>query len=238
MTKTAVVTGATGEIGKAVTDILIQNGFAVCAVYNTAKQKAEEMAKKYKDKSFYILQADVSDFDSTENLYNEAMSLMGKIDVSVHCAGIEHSGFLAMTSAEKWNEVISINLTGTYNCCKCAVKKMLIKKYGRIINISSVSAVMPFVGQSAYAASKAGVNAVTKTLAKEVAKFGITVNAVAPGFVHSSMADKYYEKNIESIPTKRFAEPEEIAAVVAFLADEKASYITGSIYGIDGGLGA
>lgn len=238
MIKTAVVTGATGEIGKAITDAFMQQDFAVCAVYNKGCQKAEEMMKKYTDKPFYTLQADISDADSTEKLYNEANSLLGKIGVSVHCAGIEHSGLLAMTPPEKWNEVISVNLTGTYNCCKYAVKKMLPNKYGRIINISSASATMPFPGQAAYAASKAGVNALTKTLAKEVAKFGITVNAVAPGFVHSPMADNYYEKNIGSIPAGRFAEPEEIAATVSFLAGELAGYITGAVYSIDGGLGA
>ncbi len=238
MIKTAIVTGATGEIGRAITDALIQKDFAVCAVYNTGKQKAEEMAKKYKDKPFYTLCADISDADSTEKLYNEANSLLGKIGVSVHCAGIEYSGLLAMTPPEKWNEVISVNLTGTYNCCKYAVKKMLPNKYGRIINISSASATMPFPGQAAYAASKAGVNALTKALAKEIAKFGITVNSVAPGFVYSPMADEYYEKNISSIPAGRFAEPEEIAAAVCFLAGEQTGYITGAIYSIDGGLGA
>jgi 3-oxoacyl-[acyl-carrier protein] reductase len=238
MIKTAIVTGATGEIGRAVTKALLQNDFAVCAVYNTGKQKAEEMSKMYEGKPFYTLCADISDAESTEKLYNEANSLLGKIGTSVHCAGIEHSSLLAMTPPEKWNDVISVNLTGTYNCCKYAVKKMLPNKYGRIINISSASATMPFPGQAAYAASKAGVNALTKVLAKEMAKFGITVNAVSPGFVHSPMADEYYEKNVSSIPSGRFAEPEEIASLVCYLAGKDAGYITGAIYSIDGGLGA
>lgn len=238
MIKTAVVTGVTGSIGGAAAEALLKKGFAVCGSYRSDAEKARELAERFGGMPFYTVQADVSEHSETERLYAEASSVLGKIGVSVHCAGIESSKFLAMLPTEDWDRVIGVNLTGTYNCCKCAVRKMLPNKFGRIINISSAAAELPLAGQAAYAASKAGVNALTKALAKETAKLGITVNAVAPGFVRGKMADAYFEKSVGTVPAERFAEPEEVAAVICFLAGEETGYITGSVYGIDGGLGA
>lgn len=237
MIKTALVTGATGAIGNAVVEAFLKKDYAVCAVYNSSKKKADEMSEEYRDKNFFLLYADVADHLSVEKLYDNAERLLGKIGVSVHCAGIENSTLLPMMAFEEWEKVISVNLTGIYNCCKYAAKKMIPNKFGRIINVSSASASISFPGQAAYSASKAGVNALTKTLAKEMARFGVTVNAVAPGFVKSPMASVYYEKNIKHVPVGRFAEPKEVAEIIGFLASGGAEYITGSVYGVDGGLG-
>lgn len=236
MSKTAIVTGGTKGIGAAVVELLLEEGYRVCAVYASDDSAAEAFLKKHGD-SLIIKKADVSDYKAVQALYNEVYKEFGSIDVSVHSAGVEISKMLGMISPEEWDRVIGVNLTGVYNCSKCAIKKMIAKKYGRIVNISSLSADMPIIGHAAYAASKAGVNALTKALAKEVAAFGITVNVVAPGFVKSDMSESYEDKYKESIPLKRFALPEEVAEIVMFLISEKASYITGSVYKTDGGLG-
>lgn len=238
MSKVAVITGVTGDIGKAVADLLIKNGYIVCGTYNSNRETAENMVKTYGENSIYMYQVDVSDYGEVEKFYNNVYKKFHTISASIHCAGIELSKMLTMTSIEEWNKVISINLGGVYNCCKCSVKKMLTGKFGRIINVSSVSANTPLAGQSVYAASKAGVDAITKTLSKEVATFGITVNSVAPGFVEGKMAQEYRDKAEKIIPMKRFGKTEEIAKLIQFLVSEEAGYITGSVYKIDGGLGA
>ena len=234
---TVVVTGGTKGIGLSIVKTFLEAGDMVFAVYSSD----EDAAEKLRDSGYEnlrIKKCDVTDFDAVSALYNDIYREYGALDVSVHSAGVEISKMLAMITPEEWNKVIDINLNGIYNCCRCAVKKMLSKNSGRIINISSAAAIYPAAGQAAYAASKAGVNALTKALAKETARFKITVNAVAPGYTEGAMADKYYENNIDRIPMKRFARTEEIASLVKFLASGEAEYITGSVYTIDGGLGA
>lgn len=237
MNKTAVIVGATGEIGQAVTDVFINDGFRVCGTYFSDDDTAEKMTVKH-GLSLVMEKLDVTDFSETERLYSEIYKEFGSISVNVYSAGIEISKLLAIMCPEEWNRIIDINLNGVYNCCRCVLKKMMPKEYGRIINISSAAASIPGIGQTAYAASKAGVNALTKALAKETARLGITVNAVAPGFTRGEMADKYSEKYKDIIPMKRFAYASEIAELVKFLASENAAYITGAVYTIDGGLGA
>ena len=235
MNKVVIVTGGTKGIGAAVTEIFINDGDTVCAVYGSDDAAARELHDLHGSK-LITRKTDVSDYNSVQAMYNDIYKEFGRIDISVHAAGVELSKPLVLTAPDEWSRVISVNLTGTYNCSRCALKKMIVKKYGRIINISSIAADMPNIGQSAYAASKAGVNSLTKTLAKEAASFGVTVNAVAPGFVRTSLSASYEDKYRDMIPVNRFAEPREVAAVVKFLASDEAGYITGSVYKVDGGL--
>lgn len=236
MDKTIIIIGATGDIGQAVTDIFADDGFRICGTYYSDSDTAERMSANY-GSSLIMRKLDITDFYETEKFYNSIYNEFGSISVNVYSAGIEISKMLAVMKADEWNRIIDINLNGVYNCCKCAVRKMTPKKYGRIINISSAAAAAPNIGQTAYAASKAGVNAMTKALAKETAQLGITINAVAPGFTNGRMADKYLQKYKELIPMKRFADSNEIAAVVKFLSREDSAYITGAVYTIDGGFG-
>lgn len=232
-----VVTGGTKGIGLSIVKSFLETGDTVFAVYSSDEDAAAKLRESGRE-NLRVKKCDVTEFDAVSALYNDIYRECGALDVSVHSAGVEISKMLAMITPEEWNKVIDINLNGTYNCCKCAVKKMLLKNSGRIINISSAAANYPAAGQAAYAASKAGVNALTRALAKETARFKITVNAVAPGYTEGAMADKYYEGNIDRIPMRRFARTEEIASLVKFLASNEAEYITGSVYTIDGGLGA
>ncbi len=234
--RTVIVTGGTKGIGLSIVKTFLAEGDAVYAVYNSDEGAADKLREAGYE-NLTVRRCGVSRFDEVEALYNDVYRERGAIDVSVHSAGVEISKLLAMITPEEWDRIISVNLNGVYNCCRCAVKKMLSKENGRIINISSAAATFPLSGQAAYAASKAGVNALTKALAKETARFGITVNAVAPGYTTGEMADKYYDKMVDKIPMKRFAEPQETAALVKFLASGDAGYITGAVYAIDGGLG-
>ena len=235
--RVVVVTGGTKGIGLSIVKAFLEKGDTVFAVYSSDDDAAARLRESGYE-NLRVRKCDVTDFDAVSALYNDIYRECGALDVSVHSAGVEISKMLAMTTPEEWNRVIDINLNGTYNCCRCAVKKMLLKNSGRIINISSAAAGCPASGQAAYAASKAGVNALTRALAKETARFKITVNAIAPGYTEGEMADKYYEGNIDRIPMRRFARTEEIASLVKFLASNEAEYITGSVYTIDGGLGA
>ncbi|MBR0366595.1 MAG: SDR family oxidoreductase [Clostridia bacterium] len=236
MNKSVIVTGGTRGIGAAVTEMFLKDGYCVCAVYNNDDRAAQLLRERLSTDRLIIKKADVSDFGAVETLYDEVYKEFGRLDISVHAAGTELSKMLAVTSPSEWQRVIDVNLTGVFNCSKCAVKKMIVNKFGRIINISSVVADIPNIGQAAYAASKAGVNALTKTLAKETAPFGITVNAISPAFVKTDMFAAYEDKYMDIIPLGRLAEPGEAAALVRFLASDDAAYISGSIYKIAGGV--
>lgn len=236
MSKTVIVTGGTRGIGAAVAELFLNDGFRVCAVYRSNDAAANEFSARMNTERLIIKKTDVSDYDAVTRLYNDVYKEFGRLDISVHAAGIELSKMLALTSAEDWKRIIDVNLGGVFYCSKCALKKMLINGYGRIINLSSAAAEIPNEGQGAYSASKAGVNALTKILAKEAAPFGVTVNAVAPAFVRTDMFAPYEEKYKAEIPLGRFAEPREAAALVRYLASDEAAYITGSVYKIGGGI--
>jgi 3-oxoacyl-[acyl-carrier protein] reductase len=187
-----------------------------------------------------ICQANVGKMDEVNKMRDKAVAEFGKIDILVNNAGIiKDKSFVKMTS-EMWDDVISVNLTGTFNCSKAVIDGMLERRYGRIVNISSVIGRMGNRGQANYAASKAGIIGLTQTLAKEFADKGVTVNAVAPGFIGTdmlkSLAAEIMEKILAQIPMRRLGKPEEVASAVAYLASPEAGYITGQVIDINGGL--
>jgi 3-oxoacyl-(acyl-carrier-protein) reductase len=240
--RTAFVTGGTRGIGAAICKQFAADGINVAIGYNRDEDRAREVAASLKEMG---VQAEVFR-GSVENVYDvkrvleQAIENFGGLDILVNNAGITSDKTLRKMSAEKWLRVIQVNLFGTFHCCREALTHMLEKGYGRIVNVSSIIGLTGNVGQANYAASKAGVVGFTKSLALEVATKGITVNAIAPGFIATEMTKKIpteiYQKIESSIPMKRFGTVEEVARLTSFLADEKSAYITGQVYGINGGL--
>lgn len=245
LTRAAVVTGSGRGIGLACAEALARDGFDVClncssegSLERTAKA-ASDIAEKYGVETTVVV-ANVADFDEAAELIEKAVAELGRIDVLVNNAGITRDGLVARMSEKDFDEVIDVNLKGTFNCCKAAAKFMMKQRCGSIINMSSIVGVAGNAGQVNYAASKAGVIGLTKSLAKELARRGIRVNAVAPGFIATDMTDALNDKQKETITSQiglgRLGEAEDVAALVAFLASPLASYITGQVIGIDGGL--
>lgn len=240
--KVALVTGSSRGIGRAIALELAKSGFSV-VINNDEKpqEKIEVMneIKKIGQQAIYI-QADVSDLDQVEEMIKKILNDFCRIDVLVNNAGVVMDKKLENMSIEQWNRVISVNLTGTFNCTKSVIKYMKEQGEGRIINIASVVGEIGNFGQSNYAASKGGVIAFTKTVAKEYAKDGILVNAVAPGFINTkilqNIPEKVMQKILEQIPLGRFGAPEEVAKLVCFLASDDANYITGQVININGGV--
>ena len=235
-----LVTGGTRGIGKAITEAFLSSGAAVTAIYAGNKQAAEELLEKWSGHKLKVAQLDVSDYDAVENFFDQYDKENDSLEVLVNNAGIRRDAVLGMMSHQDWQKVMDINLTGTFNCSKFGLMKMLQKKYGRIINITSPSGKMGFAGQANYAASKAGQVALAKSLSKEAGRRSITVNCVSPGFIDTELiADlppemiKEYKK---SVPLRRFGKPEEIANAVMFLASREAAYITGTVLEVTGGI--
>lgn len=240
--RAAIVTGASRGIGKAIALELAKRGADVIVNYVSSDQAAQEVVEQIKSLGCKALavKADVSDFNQASNLIKKAVEEFGKIDILVNNAGITRDTLIMMMSEEDWDDVHRINLKSNFNCSKAAVRHMMRKRYGRIINITSVSGQMGNAGQTNYSASKAGQIGFTKALAREVAPRNITVNAVAAGYVETDIWDgvpeDIREGMLELIPLKRKGEPEEIAYAVAFLASDEASYITGQCLAVDGGM--
>ena len=240
--KVAVITGAGRGIGRAIASMLAEDGYQVVVNYRNSVSQVEELISTIREAGgeAIAVQADVSVEAEAKKLLEEAIKQFGRIDVLVNNAGITKDNLVMRMSEEDFDKVIDINLKGTFFCMKHASSIMLRQKSGKIINISSVVGLNGNVGQANYAASKAGVIGMTKSVARELAPRGITVNAVAPGFIETDMTeklqDKYKEAMIASIPMKRFGAVEEIAGVVKFLASETANYITGQVLVVDGGL--
>lgn len=240
--KVAVVTGASRGIGRAIAIELGKTGAFVVINYNGSKDKAEEVKKEIEalGGDACTCQCDISDFAAGETFFKDIIKKYGRIDILVNNAGITKDGLLMGMSEEDFSKVIDVNLKGCFYGIRHVAKQMIRQKSGRIINLASVVGVRGNAGQANYAASKAGIIGLTKSAAKELASRGITVNAIAPGFIKTDMTDVLSE-NVrnsikEEIPMKEFGNPEDIAKAVSFLASENAGYITGQVLCVDGGM--
>lgn len=242
MPEVALVTGASRGIGRAIAIQLASDGFAVGVNYSSNAAKADEVVAEISASggSAFAVQADVSDADAVSTMFDRVAEELGPVTVLVNNAGITDDGLLLRMSPDQWDRVVSTNLRSVFLCTKAALRGMIRAKRGRIINISSVSGVYGNAGQGNYSASKAGVIGFTKATAKEVGSRGITVNAVAPGFIATDMTDALGEDAVsaasDQISLGRLGTPQEVASVVGYLASDGASYITGQTIVIDGGL--
>lgn len=238
--KVAVVTGASRGIGKATALELAKQGAKVVVNYARSSEAAEAIVKEIitAGGDAIALQADVSQAEQVDSLIKATLDKFGRIDVLVNNAGITKDTLLLRMKPEQWQAVIDLNLTGVFLCTKAVSKIMLKQRSGRIINIASVAGQMGNPGQANYSAAKAGVIGFTKTVAKELANRGVTVNAVAPGFIATDMTeDLKSDKIIDFIPLGRYGIPEEVAGTIRFLAaDPAAAYITGQVFNVDGGM--
>lgn len=239
--RNAVVTGAARGIGKAIALRLAKAGLNV-VVSDVMLEEAEHVAASLRDLGVqsFAVKADVANPADAENLVKETVSRLGTIDYLVNNAGITRDNLAVRMTEKEWDMVLDINLKGTFLCSQAAAKEMMKKRFGRIVNIASVSGVLSTAGQANYSASKAGVISLSRTFARELGKRNITVNAVAPGFIITEMteqlSDKVKEEYIAGIPLGRGGTPEDVAEAVLFLVSPAASYITGTVLNVSGGL--
>jgi len=239
--KTALVTGAAGGIGLAICqDLALRGCNVVAAVWPPQTADVARQQLGHLGDRLLILEADVTAERNVEAAVAKALEKFRSIDILVNNAGITRDALLVRMKQEDWDAVMEINLKGAFLCTKAAARAMMRQKQGSIVNISSVVGIIGNVGQANYAASKAGLIALTKSAAKELAPFGIRVNAVAPGFIHTPMTDALSEKARDAllarIPLGRGGQPEEVASAVAFLAGDDAKYISGQVINVDGGM--
>ncbi len=239
--KSALVTGGSKGIGRAISLKLADMGFHVLVNYHSDKEAAEETLHKIKvlQGSAELLCFDVGNVDEVQNVMGRWIEehVASPVQVLINNAGLSRDQLLIWMKNEDWNDVMNVNLNAFFYVTRLILKEMLVKRYGRIVNIVSLSGQKGSVGQVNYSAAKAGIIGATKALAQEVGRRMVTVNAVAPGFIRTGMTEKLSEKDFkELIPLRRFGEPEEVAEVVGFLASEKSSYITGDVISVNGGL--
>ena len=236
MSQVAIVTGGTRGIGAAISQALIDAGFTVAANYGGNKEAADEFAAATGARPY---QWDVSDFDACREGVAKVERDLGPVQVLVNNAGITRDGTLHKMTPEQWQQVIQTNLSSCFNMCRAVIEGMREREYGRIVNIGSINGQAGQYGQVNYAAAKSGIHGFTKALAQEGAAKGITVNAIAPGYIETSMVakvpDRVLEKIVAGIPVGRLGQPEEIARGVAFLVAPEAGFITGSTLSINGG---
>jgi len=240
--QTVIVTGGTRGIGKGIAESFLKAGAKVMVTYSTNEAAATQFKQDNSQfaENIDIQRLDVTKYEEVEKFFKYIDKKYGGFEVLVNNAGIRKDSVLAMMKESDWHDVMNVNLAGIFYMCKFAVMTLMRKRYGRIINISSVMERYGFEGQANYAASKAGLVALTKSLSKEVATRGITVNCVSPGFIATEfiedLPDKLREAYLARIPLKRFGSTEEVAACVLFLASKEASYVTGSTLEVTGGL--
>ena len=238
----ALVTGGSRGIGRVIAENLAKDGYNIAICYSgneNAAQETIEICKKHGVQAMFI-KADVSNANEVSEMFAQIKGLLGAVDVLVNNAGITKDGLLLRMSEDDFDAVVDINLKGTFLCTKAAIKDMLKAKSGRIINITSIVGVQGNAGQANYCASKAGIIGFTKSVAREYGAKGITVNAVAPGFIQTAMTDvlpeEVKEAYLKQIPFARFGKAKDVANAVSFLASEKASYITGQVIEVTGGM--
>ncbi len=241
--KVALITGGVGELGRAIGEQLLENDYMVAAMdLNAGSVSAKQWTRSLNGsrKNLMIISGDVTDYESCLNVVQQVEVSLGKVDILVNCAGITRDGTLRNMSKQQWDDVLNANLDSVFHMSRHVVNGMLERGFGRIVNIASVNGVKGQYGQTNYSSAKAGMHGFTMALAQEVARKGVTVNSVSPGYMNTSMVSSVPEdvlnQIIGQIPVGRLGEPKEIAAMVGFLVSDNAGFITGANMNVNGGL--